>query len=181
MTTWTTDANSRLHLTDPATGTRYRIGETKAGWQLAVFLAGERRSCNRHLFETVGEAQHHASERIRNDIELASLGRITRRLAIGTPWGRSRTATSYGEGVELFSTADRDGFRLSPAMNAAMPEHLRLEDGWYEEDSDGCRVALGLPSLFTTLELKQATEAAQVIHPRLYESLIGSADGSPRL
>lgn len=172
--TWTSDPKHRLVTIDPQTGTLYRVAESRGNWQLAVYLQGDRKSCDRHLLESMEAAIELAEARIRHDAELVNLARFTKASAVRTPWGRARSVTVYAEGVDLLSTADRDGFRLSQAINEAIPDHLRLDDGWYDEDEAGFRVILALPECFTGLEVAQAEKALLDLDPDLHETHFNS-------
>jgi hypothetical protein len=158
MTDWTQDERGRPVLVDTDTGTRYRITPAKGGdgWELAVFLRDARRSCDRRPFASRREAMGHAEARIENDREERRLGRSRVPARVATPWGQSRWATSYGDGIVLYSTSDNDGFRLSRERNLRIPEAVRNHDGWYQEESQGCIVALSFPDEFTVLERREA-------------------------
>lgn len=65
-----------------------------------------------------------------------------------TPWGHADHVERVASGVRFVSTASHGGYRLDRDANAAMPEALRREDGWYEEDVDAHLVVVGLPDLF---------------------------------
>ena len=174
---WTSDPKQRLVATDPRTGTLYRVAEVRGRWQLAVYLQGDRKSCDRHLLETVKAATDLAEARISHDAELVNLARTTKVSTVRTPWGRARSITVYADGIDLVSTADRDGFRLAPSINETIPDHLRLEDGWYDEDEAGFRVILALPEHFTGLEVDQAEKALMDLNPDLHELHFGDPPG----
>jgi hypothetical protein len=53
-----------------------------------------------------------------------------------TPWGTAQRAVILVEGMGRVATAAHGGIRLAPELNSLVPEHLRQEDGWYEEDEE---------------------------------------------
>lgn len=53
-----------------------------------------------------------------------------------SPWGKIDYLTTLIEGVENVSTPSHGGIKLSRKRNAAVPEYMRREGGWYEEDCD---------------------------------------------
>lgn len=57
-----------------------------------------------------------------------------------TPWGISDYTTKIAPGIISYSTPSHGGIHLSPTRLKEMPEVLRLESGWYEEDCDWCLV-----------------------------------------
>jgi len=102
-----------------------------------------------------------------------ALGRKEVRLRVSTPWGMSQGATVYAEGVVCHSTASHGGFKLDRACNAAMPAALRIAGGWYEEDGDWARVAIGLPDLFTDREKRSADRTLRDWEPDAWEAVHG--------
>ena len=65
-----------------------------------------------------------------------------------TPWGPSQSVKKIGPGITWVSTASHGGYKLDSESNALVPDHMRLEDGWYEEDVDWSIVATVFPELF---------------------------------
>lgn len=55
---------------------------------------------------------------------------------MSTPWGRAQQAETICEGIGTVSTAGHGGIKLSRARNALVPEYMRREGGWYEEDCE---------------------------------------------
>jgi hypothetical protein len=103
----------------------------------------------------------------------AALGRRETRMRISTPWGMSQGATIYAEGVVFHSTASHGGFKLDRARNAALHPVLRIKGGWYEEDGDWSRVAIGCPDLFTDRERAQADRTLRDWEPDAWEAVHG--------
>jgi len=71
-----------------------------------------------------------------------------------------------------YSTAGHGGFHVSPTLNSKMPEALRIEDGWYEEDCDWALVAVAFPDLFAK-ENANAISTMKNWHPNRYEKHFG--------
>lgn len=100
-----------------------------------------------------------------------ALGRKEVRMRLSTPWGMSQGATVYAEGVVFHSTASHGGFKLDRARNAALHPALRIKGGWYEEDGDWARVAVGYPDLFTDRERASADKTLRDWEPDAWETV----------
>ncbi len=86
-----------------------------------------------------------------------------------TPWGESDGAERVARGITFYSTPSHGGYYLAPTVNERMPEALRLEGGWYEEDCDWARVVLAFPEYFKIEEQTQAYESLKNWCPRAFE------------
>lgn len=86
-----------------------------------------------------------------------------------TPWGAAQESTHYGRGIVFYSTASHGGFHVSPTLAAAMPVHLRHDDGWYEEDCDWCLVVLAFPDRFDAEMRAEAERTLRHWHPDAWE------------
>src|SRR3546814_13103769 len=85
----------------------------------------------------------HVEENAEHRRQLRRLGRREDRLRISTPWGMAQSSEIYADGVVFHSTASHGGIKLDRARNAAMPAMLRVASGWYEEDCEWSKFALG--------------------------------------
>ena len=94
-------------------------------------------------------------------------------IRISTPWGMSQGATVYVDGIVFHSTASHGGFKLDRARNAAMHPALRIQGGWYEEDAEWAKVAIGYPDLFTDRENAAADRTVQDYYPDAWEAVHG--------
>lgn len=56
-----------------------------------------------------------------------------------TPWGVAQSKKKYYRGINSYSTAGHGGFKISEKLNKQIPDYMRHEDGWYEEDCDWCK------------------------------------------
>lgn len=101
-----------------------------------------------------------------------------------TPWGTVQRSEETAPGITWYSTASHGGYGLSPERQAAMPDHLRLENrglrgagpkgpGWYEEDCDWCLVTLAFPELFSSEDRALALNTCRGWHPDAYEAHTG--------
>ena len=90
-----------------------------------------------------------------------------------TPWGASDYQERIAPGIIFYGTPSHGGYHLSPTLQARMPECLRIESGWYEEDCDWARVPVAFPSSFPPEVLPQARETLKNWAPRAYESFYG--------
>ncbi len=77
----------------------------------------------------------------------AALARKSYSASTHTPWGKADYANQYTRGIIFYGTPSHGGFKVSNGMNAKMPDVLRNEDGWYEEDCEWAKVAFFLPSI----------------------------------
>ena len=66
-----------------------------------------------------------------------------------TPWGESQHVKKIAPGIFFVDTPVHGGYRVWKFMLNKMPEHLKLSDGWYEEDCEWCKVVIAFPGLFT--------------------------------
>ena len=91
-------------------------------------------------------------------------------MSTSTPWGPSQHVERYGVGITSYSTANHGGFHVSPTLQAEMPEHLRLEGGWYEEDCDWARVVVAFPERFPGEMVTQADDTLKAWAPAAWEA-----------
>jgi hypothetical protein len=89
-----------------------------------------------------------------------------------TPWGVSQTSKKYAAGITEYSTASHGGFHLSQARQAAMPDCLRNDAGWYEEDCEWCKVVISFPDFFNEQDLGTAWNVLKNWHYKAYEELM---------
>lgn len=61
---------------------------------------------------------------------------------IATPWGTADCVRVINEAVICVSTAAHGGYHVAEELNKEIPERLRQEDGWYEEDDEATIVEL---------------------------------------
>jgi hypothetical protein len=83
-----------------------------------------------------------------------------------TPWGRSDYKKEYAPGIVCYGTPSHGGFRVDAKL---MPDSLRLDDGWYEEDCEWARVAAAWPELFPVAARAQAKDSLRQWNPEAYE------------
>lgn len=90
-----------------------------------------------------------------------------------TPWGTADHVEELFDGAERVSTPSHGGIRLTAPVNAAMPEALRNDDGWYEEDCEAALVIVGFPEHFPARLLESATRSVKNWFPDRYEAHTG--------
>lgn len=87
-----------------------------------------------------------------NAIVMAGIGysaKVRRNLAErSTPWGVIIDKEEIAHGVSSVLTGSHGGYILSLDRQLAMPDHLRLNDVYYEEDTDWALVVLAFPADF---------------------------------
>lgn len=103
----------------------------------------------------------------------ASLGHEQISSTPSTPWGRAQGGTRYTQGITSYHTAGHGGTKLSASMNAKMPDILRNDDGWYEEDCEATKVMFAFPEFFTDRQNRLARASFIDNYPDEYETLTG--------
>lgn len=63
---------------------------------------------------------------------------LIRAKSIQTPWGKSQTITVVIEGITSVTTSSHGGLKLNKKLNNRIPDYLRSENAWYEEDVAWC-------------------------------------------
>ena len=102
-------------------------------------------------------------------------------MSTSTPWGMSDYQKNYAHGIIWYGTPSHGGFHVSPSVNARIPDYMRCNDGWYEEDCDWCIVATIFPAIFASHEtpeevqrtLGHARDTLRNWHPAAYERYYG--------
>jgi len=61
-----------------------------------------------------------------------------------SPWGPVQYQTAITDDITWVGTAGHGGCKVSPKLNKTIPDYLRNEDGWYEEDCDWSKVFVAL-------------------------------------
>lgn len=89
-------------------------------------------------------------------------------MSIDTPWGKPTNIIPIAEGITSYTTASHGGIHLSPERQEQMPEVLRLNGRWYEEDCNWCLVAVAFPTLFID-KYEYAVKTLKNWHPDRYE------------
>jgi hypothetical protein len=90
-----------------------------------------------------------------------------------SPWGWIQSVTTIAEGIWFVDTAGHGGFKLSRKRQRQMPQALRLNGAWYEEDCEAFLVILGFPQCFKKEEVEQAHKSVKNWFPGLYEEWSG--------
>jgi len=66
-------------------------------------------------------------------------------MTTSTPWGASQYSDKIATGIMVYGTAGHGGVHLSTKRNALMPDYMRNNNGWYEEDCEWALVACVFP------------------------------------
>lgn len=97
-----------------------------------------------------------------------------------TKWGVPQTTDQVLPGIWHVTTPDHGGYVLSDERQAAMPEALRRDDIYYEEDVDWALVLLGfatefrrLPTAGIALQVENARRSVRAWHPARYGAFTG--------
>lgn len=91
-----------------------------------------------------------------------------------TPWGKSQSVRQVGEGIVRVDTAGHGGYKLDRKRNALVPEYMRAEGGWYEEDEAWCIVALVFPAFFPADAVESAFKTFRNGYPEAFEAFTGT-------
>ncbi len=92
-----------------------------------------------------------------------------------TPWGEADYSQEIARGIMQYSTPSHGGIHLSPARQAEMPEELRLDSGWYEEDCGWSLVAVAYPQYFVK-DYALALEIVKHYYPERYKRYFNISD-----
>jgi hypothetical protein len=100
-----------------------------------------------------------------------------------SPWGAIQDKRELAPGIWSVSTAGHGGIKLSCERNAAVPDYMRNEGGWYEEDCEWAKAAVVHPIGFQRVvkieakpgrtEFEYAMETFRNWHPNQYERFTG--------
>lgn len=156
------DTDGRYYL---ASG--WRINKPMSKWTRKDFYSYYPQLKNKEAFiNAVNEQADHQRE-------LLMLSRKKIQMSKDTPWGVSQNAKSYADGIIFYETASHGGFHLSETKNTQIPEILRSDAGWYEEDEAWSIVAIHFPHLFTCYERRHAEKTLKNSWPDAYEKIFG--------
>ncbi len=89
-----------------------------------------------------------------------------------SPWGIIQEEREDLPGIREVHTAGHGGYQLSAERQAQLPEFLRIDSGWYEEDDAWCRFKAVLNDI-PAEERDKAREILRKAYPDLYEYLSG--------
>ncbi|MFA7603338.1 MAG: hypothetical protein WCY29_10055 [Novosphingobium sp.] len=145
-------------------------------WRLEPPLCQWKRADFYGAVAVVGDAagfHDYVRDQVQHREEKLRLGRVRVDQRVWTPWDISQTSEIFAEGVVFYSTASHGGFKLDDARSAEVPDALRCDNGWYEEDEDWSIVAVTFPALFTTLERRHADRTVRNAWPDYWESVHG--------
>ena len=99
--------------------------------------------------------------------------RINGRGGAITPWGRAQSKESFGPGISLYSTAGHGGFKVCKKQNAMIPDYMRINDGWYEEDCDWAIVVTIFCERFKEKDIISAKDCLKCWHPKEHNRFYG--------
>ncbi len=91
-----------------------------------------------------------------------------------TPWGMSDSQTTLAPGIISYSTPSHGGIYLDEEHNQKMPEGMRNESGWYEEDCEWAKVTFIFPNAFKPEHVQRAIHTLKNWLPHRYEATTGT-------
>lgn len=97
------------------------------------------------------------------------LGRESKSASTSTFWGKAQQVTKYASGINSYSTSSHGGFKLSANKNQIVPDYMRNDNGYYEEDCEWSIIATVFPEFFTDLEKENAKKTLIDYYPNGYE------------
>lgn len=108
----------------------------------------------------------------------ATQEKVVVRRNMRTPWGSAQTAEIVAPGIGAVSTAGHGGIKLSRERNALVPDYMRQDGGWYEEDCDWALAVLVFPDEFSqwagdSRDVESAHSTAKNWRPDKYERFTG--------
>jgi hypothetical protein len=170
-----------------------RLGTLDEGEQSPIFAIAREAMMRRHSLEHLPESVRYRSMEPaadtlqRHDKERDDLARRFSRIdfSMDSPWGKVEDGGWIVKGhCYTVDTARHGGVRVSEKVNQEIPETLRDEEGWYEEDR-----AWSIPFAFSGLgagkygpvespfhSLESACETASRYYPEEYSKLQIAAD-----
>jgi len=96
-----------------------------------------------------------------------------------TPWGRADNVHKLVEGIWFVGTPGHGGLKVSAALNKKIPETVRADGGWYEEDLAYNWVVVFFPELVERNVVQGTVEDAHTTlrnwFPNEYERVFGLA------
>ena len=101
-------------------------------------------------------------------------------MATSTPWGQAQQSKKIATGIMQYYTASHGGIHLSPKRNAMVPDYMRMDNGWYEEDCEWAIPAMVFPEAFVaayddaSIEVN-AHNTLRNWFPSAYEKFLGKA------
>ncbi len=90
-----------------------------------------------------------------------------------TPWGKANYKKPIVPGITFYGTPSHGGIKVKAKINHRIPEYIRKEDGWYEEDCDWAIVTFIFPQFFSWEERSQAKHTFMNWYPDEYEKFTG--------
>lgn len=130
---------------------------------------------NRHhkTFADVAEFKAEMADLVSHYSQAKELGHHEINSSTSTPWGTAQGGTRYTRGITFYHTARHGGAKLSDGINAQMPDYMRNDGGWYEEDGEFAKVMAAFPQFFTDRQHRQALDTLRNSFPDEYEGLVG--------
>ncbi|MFH1031071.1 MAG: hypothetical protein V1767_00670 [Chloroflexota bacterium] len=86
-----------------------------------------------------------------------------------TPWGESDSQHKLADGIILYGTPSHGGIHVRDDLNTKIPDYMRNENGWYEEDCEWCKVAIIFCKAFDGKQNKAAVDTFRSYFPDAYE------------
>ena len=98
-----------------------------------------------------------------------------------TPWGSAQSASHYGRGLIMYSTASHGGFHVSNGLLSRIPDYLQSADkyadgtaGWYEEDCAWAIVVVCIPERFRLEARMDAVRIMQNVYPEQWQRFVSA-------
>jgi len=86
-----------------------------------------------------------------------------------TPWGKSDYSEKVVPGIMFYGTPGHGGYHLSPKRLAQLPEYMRKDGGWYEEDCDWAIIVVYFKEYWPAHVYIHATDVLRYWRPEIYK------------
>lgn len=92
-----------------------------------------------------------------------------------SPWGHVDDYKEIAKGIAKVGTPSHGGFFVEESLNQKIPNYMRIDSGWYEEDCDWAIVAAWFKEFFSPEDIESAMRTLKHWHPDSFEKLTGKA------
>ncbi len=90
-----------------------------------------------------------------------------------TPWGKSDYQKEVTKEIVFHATPGHGGYKVYDKQNKRIPDYMRKDQGWYEEDCEWALVVVSLPEFFPEKTVLEAKNTFRNWFPKEYEQFYG--------
>jgi hypothetical protein len=92
-----------------------------------------------------------------------------------SPWGKIDQIKEIAKGIIQVYTPGHGGYKVYAKLNRQIPEYMRNDNGWYEEDCEIAHVQVVFPQFFKPEHVVASKESLKNYNPDAYEKFYGIA------